>query len=263
MTVRESNAAGSFYPAQKEQLEKQLESLFENVPKQEKTKCVIAPHAGYVYSGKTAAYSFKALQESKTFVILSPSHTGLGPEVSVSDATEWKTPLGNVPIDTILREKLLAKLGIKADNLAHIDEHSIELQIPFLQKMFKEFKILPITIMEQRFEELEKIGNILAELGNGFSIIASGDFTHHEPLETATKKDHDAIKKIEALDVNGFHQKVVSENLSICGLSPITVLTQYCKKTGFEKGKLLHYDTSATATGDKESVVGYAAIGFY
>ncbi len=263
MVVREPSVAGSFYPAQKKQLEKQLESLFENVSKQEKTKCVIVPHAGYIYSGKTAAYSFKALQESKTFVILSPSHTGIGPEVSISDADEWKTPLGNVPIDTELREKLLAKLEIEADNLAHIGEHSIELQIPFLQKMFNKFKILPITIMEQRFEELEKIGNILAELGNNFSIIASGDFTHHKPLEIASKKDHEAIKKIEALDAKGFHQKVVSENLSICGLSPITVLTQYCKKTGFAKGKLLHYDTSATETKDEESVVGYAAIGFY
>ena len=196
-------------------------------------------------------------------MILSPSHTGLGSEVSVSDATEWKTPLGNVPVDTILREKLLAKLGIEADDLAHVGEHSIELQIPFLQKMFKGFKILPITIVEQRFEELEKVGNALAELEGGFSIIVSGDFTHHETLETATKKDHEAIKKIEELDAKGFHQKVVSERLSICGLSPITVLIQYCKKAEFEKGKLLHYDTSATETGDKESVVGYASIGFY
>ena len=263
MLVREPSSAGSFYPAQKEQLEKQLESLFENVPKQEKTKCVIAPHAGYVYSGKTAAYSFKALQESKTFVILSPSHTGLGPEVSVSNAGQWKTPIGNVAVDEILREKLLAKLGIEADNLAHIGEHSIELQIPFLQKIFKGFKILPITIMEQRFEELEKIGNVFAKLEGNFSIIASGDFTHHKPLETATKNDYEAIKKIEELDAKGFHQKVISENLSICGLSPITILTQYCKKTGFEKGKLLHYDTSAITAEDEESVVGYAAIGFY
>jgi len=263
MAVREPSAAGSFYPAQKEELNKQLDILFENLPEQNKTKCVIAPHAGYVYSGKTAAYSFKALKESKTFVILSPSHTGLGPEISVSNATEWKTPLGNVAVDEILKEKLLAKLGIEADNLAHIGEHSIELQIPFLQKMFKQFKILPITIMEQRFEELEKIGNILAELEGEFSIIASGDFTHHKPVEIATKQDHEVIKKIEELDTKGFHQKVVSENLSICGLSPITILTQYCKKTGFEKGKLLHYDTSATETGDEESVVGYAAIGFY
>ena len=117
--------------------------------------------------------------------------------------------------------------------------------------------------MEQRFEELEKIGNILAELEGEFSIIASGDFTHHKPVEIATKQDHEVIKKIEELDTKGFHQKVVSENLSICGLSPITILTQYCKKTGFEKGKLLHYDTSATETGDEENVVGYAAIGFY
>ncbi len=263
MAEREPSAAGAYYPAQKEQIEKQLEKLFGGIPKQEKSKCVVAPHAGYDYSGKTAAYSFKALQESKTFVILSPNHTGLGSPVSVSNATQWKTPLGSVQVDVKFREKLLAKLEIEADDLAHIGEHSIELQIPFLQKMFKGFKILPITIMEQRFEELEKIGNALAELEGSFSIIASGDFTHQEPIEIARKKDHEAIKKIELLEAKGFHQKVISENLSICGVSPITALIQYCKKTGFKKGKLLHYDTSATETGDKESVVGYAAIGFY
>ena len=262
MSVREPSSAGSFYPAQKEQLEKQLKSLFEDVPKQEKTKCVIAPHAGYGYSGKTAAYSFKALQESKTFVILSPSHTGLGPEVSVSEASEWKTPIGKVPIDTVLREKLLAKLGIEADNLAHIGEHSIEVQLPFLQQMFQNFTILPITIMEQRFEELEKLGNTLAELGEEFSMIISSDFTHQEPLETAKKKDMEAIKLIEKLDGKGFHKIVLEKRLSICGFAPITVGISYCKKKGMSKGTLLKYNTSATASGDKENVVGYAAIKF-
>lgn len=263
MDVREAIAAGSFYPKEKKALLRQLEGLFSNIPKQEKTRCVVAPHAGYAYSGKTAAYSFSALRESKTFVLMGPSHTGLGPMVSASAADSWETPLGDVPVDSALREKLLERLGIEADDVAHVQEHSIEVQLPFLQHLFRGFKVLPITIMEQGLSELLALGETLAGLGKGFSVVASGDFTHYAPLEIARKKDFGAIKKIEALDAKGFYKEVVSKNLSICGLSPITALVQYCLKTGFEKARLLHYDSSATETGDEASVVGYASIGLY
>jgi len=263
MKTRHAAVAGAFYPGGKEELEGQLRELFEGIPKQEKTSCVVAPHAGYTYSGKTAAYSFKALKESKTFVLVGPSHTGLGDAISVSDADQWETPLGKVAVDTNFRTLLLEKLGIEKDDLAHIQEHSLEAQIPFLQHRFKGFKIVPITVMEHRFEELERIGTALAEIKGDFSAIASGDFTHHEPLEKAREKDLKAVKKIEAMDAKGFYDEVVSKRLSICGLVPITALMHYAKKKGLAKGRLLHYDTSATASGDETSVVGYASIGFY
>ena len=261
--TREPSAAGTFYPSQKERLQEILESLFNKVPEQEKTSCVIAPHAGYNYSGKTAAYSYNALKESNTFVLLSPSHTGLGPNTSLSDASQWQTPLGKIPVNIALIEQLAKKLSLQPDDLAHIQEHSIEVQLPFLQFKFKKFSILPITIMEHSLPELKKLGNALAELNTDFSVIASGDFTHFEPLETAKQKDQAAIKKIEALDLEGFYSEVTAKNLSICGLSPITALLQYCKQKKFKKAKLLHYDTSASFQGDKASVVGYAAIGIY
>ena len=263
MGKREASAAGFYYPGEKGGLQQQLKLLFNGVPKQAKTRCVVAPHAGYSYSGKTAAFSFSALKESKTFVIMGPNHTGLGPMISVSGADFWETPLGTIPIDSALRKSLLEKLGIEADDVAHVQEHSIEIQLPFLQHLFKGFKILPITIMEQGQQELLGLGEALALLGKGFSAIASGDFTHYEPLAAAKEKDFGAIKKIEALDAKGFYREVVSKNLSICGLSPITALLQYCYKTGFGKGRLLHYGTSADETGDEASVVGYASIGFY
>lgn len=263
MKTREAAVAGSFYPGSREALQEKLESLFEDLPKHEKAECVVAPHAGYDYSGKTAAHSFKALRESRTFVLLGPSHTGLGEPISVSDADFWETPLGKVPVDAKIRTTLLEKLEIEADEAAHIQEHSLEVQVPFLQFLFRGFSIVPVTIMEHSFSELERLGRALAGIKADFSVVASGDFTHHEPLEQAREKDMAAIKKIETLDAEGFYQEVVSKNLSICGVVPITVMLHYAGEKGLTKGKLLHYETSAASTGDKSSVVGYASIGIY
>jgi len=263
MEARQAIAAGHFYPGKKEALERKLNEFFKGLPNEKKSPCIIAPHAGYDYSGKTAAYSFNALQESKAFVVLSPNHSGLGPAISISDARFWETPLGRIEVDKRLRERLLEGLGIEADGLAHSGEHSVEVELPFLQTLFKEFKIVPITLMENRLEKLLALGNMLASLGKDFSVVASGDFTHFESFESAKEKDFKAIEKIKGLDVEGFHRLVTENNLSICGLAPITAAMQYCRKKGMKEAKLLHYDTSATETGDKSSVVGYAAIGVY
>lgn len=263
MEPREPVVAGAFYPKEKEKLWQQLQQFFKGLPAQKKTNCIIAPHAGYVYSGKTAAFAFNALQENRCFAILSPNHTGFGPAISISDAEEWETPLGRMQVDSKLREKLLAKLGIESDDSAHVQEHSIEVQLPFLQFLFKESKILPITLMEHRLPELLKLAKAIASLGENVSVIASSDFTHFEQKAFAKKKDLSAIKRIEALDVKGFHEMVLTQNLSICGFAPITAAMQYGIEKDRKKGKLLHYDTSATASGDETAVVGYAAIGFY
>ena len=262
MTTREAAAAGRFYPSNKEELAQQINGFLKQGKTQEKANCVIAPHAGYEYSGKTAGYAFNALKESKCFVILGPNHTGLGNEISISGSDFWETPLGKIQVNNELRKKLLTKLGIEADDLAHIDEHSIEVQLPFLQSLFQNFTILPITIMEHRLYELEKLGKALANIGQEFSLIISSDFTHQEPLETVKEKDMKAIELVEKLNGAGFHKMVLEKRLSICGFAPITAGISYCKEKGMSKGTLLKYDTSATASGNKESVVGYAAIKF-
>jgi len=262
METREAAVAGSFYPRDKKQLEKMLCGFFKGLREEKKSGCIVSPHAGYVYSGGIAALAFNSLQETDCFVVLGPNHTGLGEPISVSDAGEWETPLGRVPVAGAEREKLLGALGIEADGLAHIQEHSIEVQLPFLQHCFRGFKILPITIGTQRLQDLLELGNALAELKGKVSVIASSDFSHFVPLETAKKNDLMAIKKITALDVEGFHGMVMRERMSICGSAPIAGAMQYCRKAGYKSGRLLGYGTSASATGDSESVVGYAAIKF-
>ena len=264
MSIREAAVAGSFYPGEREKLLAQLRGFFKGLAKDAGSSCVVAPHAGYIYSGKTAAYSFNAWGTADTFVILSPNHTGLGEIISVSDADCWETPLGKIAVDASLRETLLKKLGISADDLAHIQEHSIEVQLPFIQFLFPDAKILPITLMCHDLPTLEKLGNALYEIcrGKSIGIIASSDFSHFIPEKSAKEIDARAIKLIEKLDLGGFHSLVTGRGLSICGFAAIIAAMAFCRKAGIKQGKLLKYDTSATATGDRGNVVGYAAIKF-
>ncbi len=264
MKVREAAVAGSFYPRDEAQLLKQLKSFFKGIGSEEKGECVVAPHAGYIYSGKVAAFSFNALAKADSFVVLSPNHTGLGEAISISDADFWETPLGKTAVDVKLREGVLKNLGIDADDVAHIQEHSIEVQLPFIQFLFPMAKILPVTLMTHELNELEKLGNVLYEAckGKSVGVIASSDFSHFIPEQDARERDTEAIKLIEKIDFGGFHSIVLERNLSICGFAPIVTAMVFCKKMGLKRGKLLRYDTSASTTRDRENVVGYAAIKF-
>ena len=261
---RQAEFAGTFYPKNREQLESALKKLFEGIPKSKKSQCVVAPHAGYPYSGKTAAVSFQALEKAKSFVVLGTGHTGLGSEISVSSANSWETPLGEMKVDSELRNSLLKVLGIQADELAHIGEHSCEVQIPFIQYLFPNAEILPIVVGTHKIDRLEALGNALAEAHKGktVSVVASGDFSHFIPEEKAREKDLEAIGLIKKMDISGFHSLVTGKQLSICGLAPITAAMFFAKKLGLKKGRLLKYDTSASTTGDSDNVVGYAAIEF-
>ncbi|MAG21969.1 MAG: AmmeMemoRadiSam system protein B [Candidatus Diapherotrites archaeon] len=263
MKIREAAVAGSFYPGEKTLILTQLKEFFAKIPKTKKVNCIIAPHAGYAYSGKTAAIAFSALKKTKTIFVLSPNHTGLGNPISVSDADYWETPLGKIAVDLRMRNKLLEKLGIGMDDLAHIQEHSLEVQIPFIQFLFPKAKIVPITIMTHRINELEKLGSAIWSIGgNEVGVVASSDFSHFIPEQEAKKQDKEAIKLIEKLDYTGFHALVMEKNLSICGFAPIIATMCFCEKNGLKKARLLKYTTSASTTKDKSSVVGYAAIFF-
>lgn len=264
MGTREPAVAGQFYPSNAETLKRMLASFFFKKRKQGVAKEVIVPHAGYVYSGMVAAESFAKLKASKTFVILCPNHTGLGSEIAISTSEKWKTPLGSVEVDMKLAEELVASGSASFDELAHIGEHSAEVQVPFIQYLFKDAKILPITIGTDDFEALLKLAKSLVKASrkNSFSLIASSDFSHFVPLKYAKEKDMKAVEFIKKLDAMGFYNYVLEQRLSICGYAPITVTLHYCKEKGRKKATLLKYDTSARITKDKTNVVGYASIIF-
>lgn len=263
--LREAAFAGQFYPGTREKLEKNLSELSEQAGKGEHNcSVVVAPHAGYIYSGKTAAFAYAALKNAKTYFIISPNHTGLGDEISIYPTGTWETPLGKIEINGELSRCFAEKLEIEFDDVAHAGEHSLEVQLPFLQHNFSGFKIVAITLATDDLGKLKKIAKAIYDCSKweDVAVIASSDFTHFEPEEAAREKDLSAVKLVEGIEVENFHKLVLSNKMSICGFSAIVVAMEFCRLSGIEKGRLLKYATSADCSGDCSSVVGYAAISF-
>jgi len=277
MNIRLPVVAGMFYSSDPEHLKEQIEACFRHPlgPKDLKRKefaAAIVPHAGYPYSGPVAAWVY-SIVEKANYILLGPNHTGLGPEFSLMKSGLWKTPLGEIIIDFNMSEKLLKACDmLESDFLAHEKEHSIEVQLPFLQfKYGSDFKIVPICILNEMADEelLDKcvklgkcIASVVKKLKEKWILIATSDFSHYVPQEIAKKVDKKVIKKILEMDEVGFFEEINKNNASVCGYGPIAVAISYAKHMGCKKAELLKYATSGDAVGDFGSVVGYASIIF-
>lgn len=262
--IREPVVAGQFYPDTKSKLEKMLSGLTEKTEK-ENALGAISPHAGYIYSGGVAGKVLSRLSEQKVFIIIGPNHTGRGAAFSVFPEGKWRTPLGLVDVDDNMGKRLVRNSDLfEADEAAHIYEHSVEVQIPFLQYLMKDFKILPIIIGDMNMANLKTAGKDIAEIakaqGAGFSIIASSDMTHYEALETAEKKDRAALSSILELDENKLAEKVAEMNISMCGAAPVIIMLIAVKYLGAKTAELVDYKTSGDSSGDYASVVGYGGV---
>jgi AmmeMemoRadiSam system protein B len=262
--MRQPAVAGQFYPLHCEHLEKELKRCFEGLEIRERNVLgAICPHAGYVYSGRVAAHAYAALPEADTYVLFGPNHTGYGSPVSVS-RDKWKTPLGTIEVDVDLVDGFLGSI-VDADELGHRYEHSIEVQLPFLQYRFERgFKILPICMGMQDEETAVEVGNLVADLvsksGKKVVFIASSDFTHYQPADLARKVDNEIIEAILNLDVPEIYNRLYHRNASVCGYGPIAAMLTASKKLGGKKATLLNYTNSGDISGDLDAVVGYAAI---
>jgi len=267
--VRTPCVAGQFYELEPARLRRQIEASFKHplgpgaIPEEgEKDErdivACIAPHAGYMYSGMCAAHVYMELsrqEKPERLVILGPNHRGLGGILS-SSLEDWATPLGLVRND---RETTLA-LTVEVDEMAHRYEHSIEVQLPFLQYIYGELSFTPIMVSAPApggFGFEDRIAKLRDAL-----VIASSDFTHYEPASLAREKDEKAIKAILDLDEARFLNIVESTRASICGYAPIVSTIITAKKLGATRAELLKYTTSGDITGDHSSVVAYAAIMF-
>jgi len=263
--IREPAVAGQFYPLATSELKATLEQFFSGLEKESNSSAVIAPHAGYIYSGRIAAKSFAALKKAKTYVIIGPNHTGFGEKISIYPEGKWRTPLGEVEIDNELSSALSESLDVERDESAHISEHSLEVQLPFLQFLYgNSFKIVPVCVAEHSYSALVKLGKKLAGVSKGMDIavIASSDFSHFLPEAAARERDLGAIEMIKNMDMEGFYNKVQEGDLSICGFAPIIATMAFCLEYGLKKAQILEYGSSADTMGDKSSVVGYSALKF-
>jgi AmmeMemoRadiSam system protein B len=230
---------------------------------------LVVPHAGYIYSGAVAAAGYRELAahgRPEWAIILGANHTGLGAPISIAREGIWRTPLGDAPIATGVADSLVAE-GVTVADEAFLHEHSIEVQLPFLQFLFgAEIPFIPICVMFPTLSDLTALGEAIARVvrdkarGKAGVVIVSSDFTHYEPDETARSIDHRAIEKILALDVQGFHRSLIEERLSICGGGAIVALMACAHRLGWGETRLLSYATSGDVTGESHSVVGYAAI---
>jgi len=271
-SIREPVVAGTFYPGSASVLDDTLTRLFgEPVSASEAALAspvgLIVPHAGYVYSGPTAAVGYRwlaTLGRPAWALILGANHTGMGRPISLAQQGTWRTPLGEVPIAAQLAGRLVES-GLEVSESAFLREHSIEVQLPFLQFLYGEgLPFVPICVMTPSLPELMRAGEAIAdvirdELG---VVIISSDFTHYEPHAVAQQLDHKAIEQILSLDVGGFYQSLVGERLSICGGGAIVILMSVAQTLGWNQTLLLSYATSGDVSGDRSAVVGYAAISF-
>ncbi len=280
MKTRPAAQAGTFYADSEGELRTQIHQCFlhdlgpgtvPSVPTEKDQGLVglIVPHAGYMYSGPVAAHSYYKLATAgprASVVILGPNHTGLGSGVSTMTSGEWSTPLGEVKIDTELAEKVVKNSSlIDVEEEAHKYEHSIEVQLPFLQFIYpRRFQFVPICMMLQDLETSKEVGEAVARAiqDRDAIIMASSDWTHYEPHEKAVAKDKEALQAALAMDEKKFQDTIEEKMVSACGYGPVTAMIHASKILGAKNGQLLCYKTSGDVTGDRKAVVGYAAATF-
>jgi hypothetical protein len=265
MNVRKPHVAGQFYPASPGALIRQLKMLIEERKEKEDAYGLVCPHAGYIYSGKVTAECFSSVKLTQTVIILGPNHSGLGSPFSIMTEGYWQMPMGTIEIDIPLAKKILDKSKyLKEDSEAHSHEHSIEVQLPFLQFFMSKIKIIPIVISHADIIVYDEIGKAIAqslqEVGKHCLIVASSDMTHYEPYQEAQKKDNLAIQAILTLDEKELLKCIAQFNITMCGFGPVVCMLSASKKLGAKQARLIKYQTSGDISKDYFSVVGYAGI---
>lgn len=225
------------------------------------------PHAGYIYSGHVAAAVFSRVEIPKKIIVLGVRHQPFGEELAIISDGAWRTPLGDASIDRALALRLRAACpALQEDEVAHSREHSLEVEIPFLQVLQEQFRFVPVAIGSTRLEELVEIGRGIADvIGKSEEetlLVTSSDMNHYEDEGTTRRKDQRAIDCMLRLDAKGLYDVCRRERISMCGLGPAIVMLTASKKLGVESGELVKYGTSGEISGDHDQVVGYAGLIF-
>ena len=259
MKMRTCAVAGMFYPREPSHLEQLLEKFFAGVKPEGSPLGIVSPHAGYIYSGQVAASAFGAIPPgfSGTFVVIGPSHRGY---INCVSEIPWETPLGVVDTD----DEFVRSLDIETDELSHRDEHSLEVQMPFIKYRFPRARIAPVMMGQQDYASAmrlaEKIRHAIHVTKQDVRIVASSDFSHYVPAVQAKSDDLWAIEPLATLDTKEFYRRIAERQVTACGYGPITAMVSACAGIGAKAAKLIRYATSGDVTGDNKEVVGYASI---
>jgi AmmeMemoRadiSam system protein B len=271
--IREPVVAGSFYPDNSRTLSQMVIEFLNRVENVNLNNIIglVSPHAGYIYSGQVAAYCFKQIEGKQydSIIIIAPSHSEYFDFNSVFEGKAYETPLGVVEIDSNriyrLTSETTYKDYIRLSNAGHRREHSLEVQLPFLQTILKDIKIVPIVMGSQNKKNIESLGNSIGKVfkGENILVVASTDLSHYHNYNTATTLDSKVIDFINTFDASALTEAIVSEKLEMCGGGPVATTMLASRLLGADKSKVLCYKNSGDVTGDKSAVVGYLSATFY
>ncbi len=279
MLVRKPAVAGQFYPADPDELSSLIDSCYLHAlgpgkappaPKSDTSvAAVVCPHAGYAYSGPVAAHSYyhlSSLPNPELIVVVAPNHYGIGSGVATYESGEWETPLGRMRVDAEASRRLADRAELVSfDPGAHRLEHSLEVQLPFIQKIYGDsVPFLPVSLLFQDEDTASAIAQAIAKVVRGRKavLIASSDLTHYEPAAAAKKKDMALIQELLKMDVGGFYSALERLQVTACGYGPIATVMMVAKSLGLSRAELLKYATSGDTSGDNVQVVGYGALRF-
>jgi len=264
--MRSAVVADRFYPGSPAALNSFLAELMPAIPaaEQQEALAIICPHAGYIYSGAVAGETVARVRVPDTAVILGPNHHGRGAALALGTDT-WDMPLGEVAVDRELAGRILARSRvITEDETAQNYEHSLEVQVPFLQRANRRLRIVPIVVSHVSYQACVEAASDLAAAIRGYPepvlLVASTDMTHYESRREASRKDHLALERIEALDPKGLYETVLGNGITMCGVMPTTIVLLAAKELGAKRASLVRYTDSGEASGDTNQVVGYAGM---
>jgi AmmeMemoRadiSam system protein B len=262
--------AGTFYPSNPDELSALVRKYSGSVARDARmsVRACLVPHAGYVYSGHVAGAVLGAIALPKKIIILGVRHSPRGESLAILSSGAWRTPLGDTPIDEPLAQALLKACPLlREDSVAHSAEHSLEVQVPFLQVLAPGFAFVPVALGTIRLESLvsagEALGRVLADSDDDVLLLTTSDLNHYEDDATTRDKDHKAIEKLLALDARGLYDICQNEEISMCGLGPAVAMLTALNALGVKKAELVKYATSGDVSGDRDAVVGYAGMIFF
>jgi MEMO1 family protein len=265
--IRQPAVAGRFYPSDPEVLRQDIRAYLTQSGRTKPIRALgcVAPHAGYVYSGRVAGAVFAALEIPELCLVLCPNHTGMGRFLAIMSEGSWQTPLGDIPIDSSFASALKQQCSLlEEDSSAHRTEHAAEVELPFLQSIQRDLKFVPIALGTSQFEALEQLGiaiaDVIAAQGSRVLIVASSDMNHYESDAITRVKDQSAIEPILRLDARALYDAVTQKHISMCGFGPAVAMLTATKKLGAKSAELVRYATSGDISGDRDLVVGYAGI---